>query len=41
MSGSMVSGIISYKVSPDKQVDIVRDVIFPQLRNFTKSNESM
>jgi hypothetical protein len=41
MSGSMVSGIIKYKVNPDRQVDIVRDVIFPQLRNFTKHGESM
>jgi hypothetical protein len=41
MSGSMVSGIIKYKVNSSKQVDIVRDVIFPQLRNFTKSNQSM
>lgn len=41
MSGSMVSGIISYKVSSDKRVEILRDVIFPQLRNFSKSNESM
>jgi hypothetical protein len=41
MSGSRVSGIIRYKVNPDKQVEIVRDVIFPQLRNFSKSNESM
>jgi hypothetical protein len=41
LSGSLVSGIIKYKVSPQKQVTIVRDIIFPQLRNFTKANESM
>jgi len=41
MSGSMVSGIIRYKVSSDKGVDIKRDVIFPQLRKYSKSNESM
>jgi hypothetical protein len=41
MSGSMVSGIIRYKVNANRQVDIVRDVIFPQLRNYTRSNESM
>jgi hypothetical protein len=41
MSGSMVSGIISYKVNSDQQVEIVRDIIFPQLRNYTRSDESM
>ena len=41
MSGSLVSGIISYKVNKAKQVEITRDVIFPQLRKYTKSNESM
>ena len=41
MSGSLVSGIISYKVNPNKTVEISRDVIFPQLRKFSRSNESM
>ncbi|MEJ7558499.1 MAG: six-hairpin glycosidase-like protein [Pedobacter sp.] len=41
MSGSMVSGIIRYTVNSNKQVSIVRDVIFPQLRNYNKPNESM
>lgn len=41
MSGSLVSGIIGYKVSKTKQVEITRDVIFPQLRKYSKSNESM
>lgn len=41
LSGAMVSGIIRYHVTPNKQVKIVRDVIFPQLRNYTRSNESM
>ncbi|WP_288879770.1 hypothetical protein [Pedobacter panaciterrae] len=41
MSGSLVSGIIRYKVNKAKQVEITRDVIFPQLRKYTKSNESM
>ena len=41
MSGSMVSGIVRYKVNSNKEVEIVRDVIFPQLRNYSKSNESM
>ena len=41
MSGSLVSGIIGYKVSKTKQVEITRDIIFPQLRKYSKSNESM
>jgi hypothetical protein len=41
MSGSLVSGIIKYQVDQAKQVHITRDVIFPQLRKYTKSNESM
>ncbi|RZM06031.1 MAG: six-hairpin glycosidase-like protein, partial [Pedobacter sp.] len=41
MSGSMVSGIISYKVNKAKEVEISRDIIFPQLRKYSKSNESM
>ncbi|MHA4895479.1 six-hairpin glycosidase-like protein [Pedobacter sp. PWIIR3] len=41
MSGSLVSGIIRYKVDQSKQVQIIRDVIFPQLRKYSKSNESM
>jgi hypothetical protein len=41
MSGSLVSGIIRYKVGRNKQVQITRDIIFPQLRKYTRSNESM
>jgi hypothetical protein len=41
MSGSMVSGIITYKVDANNRVNISRDIIFPQLRNYTKPNESM
>ncbi|MES2829834.1 MAG: six-hairpin glycosidase-like protein [Bacteroidota bacterium] len=41
MSGSLVSGIIRYKVDPGKRVQIIRDVIYPQLRKYSKSNESM
>jgi hypothetical protein len=41
MSGTLVSGIIKYKVDQAKQVHITRDIIFPQLRKYTKSNESM
>jgi hypothetical protein len=41
MSGTLVSGIIRYKVDQAKQVHITRDIIFPQLRNYTRSTESM
>ncbi|MGX5690176.1 six-hairpin glycosidase-like protein [Arcticibacter tournemirensis] len=41
MSGSLVSGIIRYNVDKARQVQIRRDVIFPQLRKYSKSNESM
>jgi hypothetical protein len=41
MSGSLVSGIIKYQVDQAKQVHITRDIIFPQLRKYTKLNESM
>jgi hypothetical protein len=41
MSGQLVSGIIAYKVTAAKQVKITRDIIFPQLRKYSKSNESM
>jgi len=41
MSGSLVSGIIKYQVDQGKQVHINRDIIFPQLRKYIKSNESM
>ena len=41
MSESLVSGIIRYQVDQAKQVHITRDVIFPKLRKYTQSNESM
>lgn len=41
MSGLLVSGIIRYKVDKARHVQIGRDVIFPQLRKFSKSDESM
>jgi hypothetical protein len=41
MSGLLVSGIIRYKVDEQKNVQIIRDIIFPQLRKYSKSNESM
>jgi len=40
MSGQKVSAIINYEVDEDKRVIITRDVIFPQLRTFIKSDES-
>jgi hypothetical protein len=41
MSGQLVSGILTYKVTATKQVEVTRDIIFPQLRKYSKSNESM
>jgi hypothetical protein len=41
LSGTQVSAIIRYEVTPAKQVKITRDVIFPQLRKLTKSTESL
>ncbi|RVT97365.1 six-hairpin glycosidase-like protein [Mucilaginibacter limnophilus] len=41
LSGQQVSGIISYNATPEKQVEITRDIIFPQLRKFTRSDESV
>jgi len=40
MSGQKVSAIINYEVDEDKKVIITRDIIFPQLRTFIKSDES-
>jgi hypothetical protein len=41
MSGQQVSGIIGYRVNKAKEVEVTRDIIFPQLRKYSKSNESM
>jgi hypothetical protein len=41
LSGTQVSGIIRYEVNQAKQLRITRDIIFPQLRKYTKSNESL
>jgi hypothetical protein len=41
MSGTQISGIIRYEVDESKQLKITRDIIFPQLRKYTKSNESI
>lgn len=39
MSGKNVSAIIYYKIDENKQLSIERDVIFPQLRTYNKTNE--
>lgn len=39
MSGEKVAAIISYDVDENKLIHIERDIIFPQLRVFIKSNE--
>lgn len=41
LSGTQVSGIIRYEVTKAKQLHITRDILFPQLRKYTKSNESL
>ncbi|MBO3269243.1 hypothetical protein [Hymenobacter defluvii] len=41
LSGTQVSGIIRYEVTKEKQLHITRDILFPQLRKYTKSNESL
>ncbi|MEL6833757.1 MAG: six-hairpin glycosidase-like protein [Bacteroidota bacterium] len=39
LSGKQVSSIIYYEVDEDQQLSIKKDVIFPQLRVFNKTNE--
>ncbi len=39
LSGRKVSAIIYYKIDSLKNLSIARDVIFPQLRTYNKSNE--
>ncbi|OUJ72761.1 six-hairpin glycosidase-like protein [Hymenobacter crusticola] len=41
LAGTQIAAIIRYQVDQAKQVHITRDIIFPQLRKFTKSNESL
>jgi hypothetical protein len=41
LSGTQISAIIRYEVDKAKQLRITRDVIFPQLRKYTKSTESL
>lgn len=40
MSGQKVAAIITYKVDQKKNLQVKRDIIFPQLRVFIKSNQS-
>ncbi len=39
MSGTKVSAIIHYELDTNRNLSIKRDIIFPQLRTFNKSNE--
>lgn len=39
MSGRNVSAIVNYEIDKNKKVSITKDVIFPQLRTFLKSND--
>jgi len=39
MSGKKVSSIIYYEIDSDKHLTLKKDIIFPQLRTFNKSNE--
>jgi hypothetical protein len=41
LSGTQISAIIRYEVDQSKQLKITRDVIFPRLRKYTKSTESL
>lgn len=41
LSGTQISAIIRYEIDKAKQLKITRDVIFPQLRKYTKSTESL
>lgn len=38
MSGTKVSAIVYYAINKSKQLEIKRDIIFPQLRTFEKTN---
>ncbi|TSE04448.1 six-hairpin glycosidase-like protein [Aquimarina algiphila] len=39
MAGKNVASIIYYKIDENKKLSITKDVIFPQLRTYNKSNE--
>ncbi|MEO0472536.1 MAG: six-hairpin glycosidase-like protein [Bacteroidota bacterium] len=39
MSGQLVSAILSYDIDENKYLSLKRDVIFPQLRTYTQTNE--
>ncbi len=39
MAGKRIAAIIDYSIDENKQLSLKRDIIFPQLRVFTKTNE--
>lgn len=39
MSGTRVSGIITYSIDKDKELSVSREIFFPQLRTFIKTND--
>lgn len=40
MSGKRVAGIISYKIDENKELSISREIFFPQLRTYIKTNDA-
>ncbi len=40
MSGKRVDGIISYSIDKDREITISREIFFPQLRTFIKTNDA-
>ncbi len=39
MAGKLVAGIVSYKIDENKKLSISREIFFPQLRTFIKTND--
>ncbi|MCL7764465.1 six-hairpin glycosidase-like protein [Polaribacter sp. Z014] len=39
MSGKRVSGIVTYSIGKEKELSVSREVFFPQLRTFIKTND--
>lgn len=39
MSGKRVSGIVTYSIDKEKELSVSREVFFPQLRTFIKTND--
>ena len=40
MAGKRVAGIISYEINEDKELSISREIFFPQLRTYIKTNDA-